>query len=415
MFSQDAFHVLENAVNRQAAPLELVAAALLGLFGITICSHVLLRSGSLKQVFHRTMRGMAALAWLLPVAAVFALCGVSFFAISPQQTPVFPTAIAQQQTPQSRATVQHFINNSHRIVSSIATPMRRPGMVRHSPPPRARFPLPPPPAPYSAAIPIRWTSAMSDGPPFDNVRNVAQVRNAQSATVGGDAKNSDSTDDVCCLDVSITPAVQIAEGGPGRGLEVTPAGSTSPATKKLQPSDTNARLPDWVTPKTVDLPNRQLIVVDGGIAGSAQVAAAAARTEAIAAIRDDFARAFPGAKHWQPPEGLLMREAERRSFIEPITRHTLSSGTPFQVFRAYYQVELSPAVRTRLYPHWKSEVVDQRLWRLGGLAGLLTLTFATAATYFRLDDRTAGHYRRRLKLAAVSVIAAAGMAAAAVL
>jgi hypothetical protein len=41
----------------------------------------------------------------------------------------------------------------------------------------------------------------------------------------------------------------------------------------------------------------------------------------------------------------------------------------------------------------------------------LTLTFATGAAYFRLDERTHGRYRGRLKLAAVAIISA-GVAAA---
>jgi uncharacterized protein YegP (UPF0339 family) len=45
----------------------------------------------------------------------------------------------------------------------------------------------------------------------------------------------------------------------------------------------------------------------------------------------------------------------------------------------------------------------------------LTLTFGTLASYFRLDERTAGRYRWRLKLAAFSVIAAGGAAAASLL
>ena len=52
-----------------------------------------------------------------------------------------------------------------------------------------------------------------------------------------------------------------------------------------------------------------------------------------------------------------------------------------------------------------------RLEALGGVVALLTLTFATGAAYFRLDERTHGRYRGRLKLAAVAIIGA-GVAAA---
>jgi hypothetical protein len=65
--------------------------------------------------------------------------------------------------------------------------------------------------------------------------------------------------------------------------------------------------------------------------------------------------------------------------------------------------------------NWKQDVVPGRLEALGGFAALLTLTFATGAAYFRLDDRTHGRYRGRLKLAAVAIIGAGAAAAAALI
>jgi hypothetical protein len=108
----------------------------------------------------------------------------------------------------------------------------------------------------------------------------------------------------------------------------------------------------------------------------------------------------------------VRNQAVRRTHVERIDRKTRSTGTPFHVYRAHNQVELSPAVRNALFPLWKEQIVARRLSALGGLAGLLTLCFGTVAAYFRLDERTAGHYRRRLKLAAVSLVSAGGLAAA---
>ncbi len=159
----------------------------------------------------------------------------------------------------------------------------------------------------------------------------------------------------------------------------------------------------------------RLAVVTGEIGATVEEAVANARKAAIDLVRVDFAATFPQVAGWRPPASVVANSAIRQTFVEEVDRKTVSSGTPFRVYRGYNQVELSPSVRNQIYPLWRTEVVDRRIWALGGLAGLLTLTFATLSAYFRLDARTTGLYRRRLKLAAVSVIAAGGLAAATLL
>jgi hypothetical protein len=184
------------------------------------------------------------------------------------------------------------------------------------------------------------------------------------------------------------------------------------ATSSVEPSTT---LPTWVTQKEeVVAGKKRLTVVPGEIGGTVEEAEASARTAAVDVARDDFVAAFPQARGWEAPARTVGAVAIRREFVEAIDRKT-SSGTAFRVFRAYNEVERSPAVRKQIFPLWKEEVVGRRILALGGLGALLTLTFGTLAVYFRLDDRTSGLYRRRLKLAAVSVIAAGGFAAATLL
>jgi hypothetical protein len=76
------------------------------------------------------------------------------------------------------------------------------------------------------------------------------------------------------------------------------------------------------------------------------------------------------------------------------------------VYRAYHQVELSSAVNAQLLTGWKQEVLPRRLEGLVGVLAMLTLTFATGAAYFRLDDRTQGRYRLPLKVGAAAIIGA---------
>jgi hypothetical protein len=85
------------------------------------------------------------------------------------------------------------------------------------------------------------------------------------------------------------------------------------------------------------------------------------------------------------------------------------------VQRAYYQIEISPEVYNNFRAEWTAGAVNERLKGLGAFGGFLTLLFATLAGYLRLDDRTKGAYRGRLRVAAVSLIIAAGVAAATVI
>lgn len=180
--------------------------------------------------------------------------------------------------------------------------------------------------------------------------------------------------------------------------------------------ESSKTMPSWVNEKEVVLGDDRLVVVTGEIGATVEEAEANARATAVELVRNDFAADFPQSAGWEPPARAIAAMAIRTDpFVEEIDRKTLSSGTAFRVFRAYDQVLLSPVVRKQILPLWRDEVVSRRIWALGGLAGLLTLTFATLAAYFRLDDRTSGLYRRRLKLAAVCVIAAGGFAGATLL
>jgi hypothetical protein len=179
--------------------------------------------------------------------------------------------------------------------------------------------------------------------------------------------------------------------------------------------ESGTTLPEWVQEKDSTADNARFVVVTGEIGSTVEEAATAARSAAIEVVRDDFAASYPQVAGWEPPAPAVGAAAIRRTFVEEIDRKTLSSGVPFRVYRAYDQVELSPVVRRQIFPFWKEEIVDRRILALGGLAGLLTLTFATLAAYFRLDERTSGLFRSRLKLATVCVIAAGGFAAATLL
>ena len=208
-----------------------------------------------------------------------------------------------------------------------------------------------------------------------------------------------------------TPAAQPA--APATAAAPSGAAKSSPTTKAEATADAqDEKLPDWTKTEIVDDGNRKLVSVPGGFEGSQKDAERDSLEAARQVVGDSIQRAYPKVGRWLPSADAVRAESVRHTFVEKIHRKTVSSGTPFIVYRAYQQVELSPEVSSRLLSSWKEQVVPRRLEALGGLAVLLTLTFATGAAYFRLDDRTQGRYRVPLKVAAGAIIGACLAAAA---
>jgi hypothetical protein len=190
-----------------------------------------------------------------------------------------------------------------------------------------------------------------------------------------------------------------------------PSGKTAAAPPAEATTSSDEKRPEWTKAEIVDEGSRKLVVVPGGFAGSEKEAEQDALEAARTVVGKAIQQADPKVGEWLPSAESVRADAVRHTFVEKIHRKTVSTGTPFIVYRAYHQVELSPTVFNQLVSNWKNEVLPGRLEALGGVVALLTLTFATGAAYFRLDERTHGRYRGRLKLAAVAIISA-GVAAA---
>lgn len=79
--------------------------------------------------------------------------------------------------------------------------------------------------------------------------------------------------------------------------------------------------------------------------------------------------------------------------------------------QVYWKLNLNQENRI----HLREAVVTPRLWILGGVFGLLTIIVVALAGYFRLDAKTEGRYRFRLKLATTSLIVGTGIVLTAML
>lgn len=330
----------------------MVAAVVLASFGIVLAGQAYFRSRNLRFSWRTFGVLLASLVWLLPIASILMLFGMYF-------------VVRFQPMRSDRASISH-LNRIHFVRDSIRQAGQRLSRVIHRRDPSPKY--------VAVGGTNLWTSRPTP---------LAEAVDKDSKATAASQPTEIATDGDAKATASVTP-------------------------------DRDPSLPDWVSKSdAVEQPgNRQLVVISTELEGSREEAEAKALNAAAALVGADLATAFPDVRGWQPEPETVRSEAVRLIHVAPIHRKTISSGVPFDVYRAYCQVELSPAVRTHLLAHWKDEVVSGRIAALGGLAGLLTLTFGTVAAYFRLDSRTSGHYRRRLKLAAISIIAAGGVAAA---
>ena len=76
-----------------------------------------------------------------------------------------------------------------------------------------------------------------------------------------------------------------------------------------------------------------------------------------------------------------------------------------QIVQVYWNLHLSLAMCEKI----QQQATLPRVWLVGGFFGLLALIAFGASTYFRLDARTFGKFRTRLKLATTSLIVAGGL------
>lgn len=101
----------------------------------------------------------------------------------------------------------------------------------------------------------------------------------------------------------------------------------------------------------------------------------------------------------------IVKQTEEQRGVETVGNYRNDAS------KVYWQLDLASKNRAEL----REAVVAPRLWVLGGAFGLIAVVLAAVAGYFRLDARTEGRYRFRLKLATMSLIVGVGLVVTAVL
>jgi len=217
----------------------------------------------------------------------------------------------------------------------------------------------------------------------------------------------------------VAPDPMSIPGGATRILgpeEIPPRGITAPPVEASRPSPAVpaepvavATTPEWVEAGTVREGDRTFVVVSGQQFADAAAAWQDAIGRAAQVVYQDFVSAFRPSGQWLFTPNDAEAVAIRDSFTEEIRR--TAGENEFTVYRTYLKVELSPAVRQAIEPIWRGQVSTSRSVITGSLLALLTVVCAVLAGYFRLDDRTAGRYRWRLRFGSVAAVGLAAVAA----
>ena len=105
-------------------------------------------------------------------------------------------------------------------------------------------------------------------------------------------------------------------------------------------------------------------------------------------VRDDFDERhqspFQRTGHRLLSDERLVQFAVKRRYLERIDQDFGTFSAP--MCRLWMQVEVSPLVRTAIYPDWKSAVVGNRAILIGAVLALLTLSANALALFGRLKN-----------------------------
>jgi hypothetical protein len=159
------------------------------------------------------------------------------------------------------------------------------------------------------------------------------------------------------------------------------------------------------------------VVIEGSPKVTPEEAIASALAKAAGFLKQEHAKVYGEHGQWNLPLTVVRDHAQVDLFVEPYKVVTAGEPQGITTNRAFVLISLSPEVRQQVYLTWREQIVERRLWAFGGggVFALATLIVGAGAGYLRLDTLSHGAYRRRLKLAAVSLIVAGGLAVAAVL
>lgn len=174
---------------------------------------------------------------------------------------------------------------------------------------------------------------------------------------------------------------------------------------------TAPEFPSWVTEPNVTKGDVQHYVLKSQLWSTQEEARRELLPQATALVRRDFDQRHKGLLDsirpysWNPDR--IFELAVKRQFVEHVQNDFGNFNAGMN--RVYWQVELSPVVRSDLYPEWRTAVTRNRMLAVGAALSLLTLLSTMTSTMTTLRRK---FQPRRVMPYAVPAFSAAAWVAA---
>lgn len=194
--------------------------------------------------------------------------------------------------------------------------------------------------------------------------------------------------------------VQIAKAQPseiplpaGPLVAPKPQAAKTPSKSVAQPKQPEA-LPEWVQSglkhsreTQSDLLENSRLVFESGLYTTQEEALHDSLVKASFKLQQNLQAHYPVAKTQISPEQ-VRHSAIRRTYYQTVEHDfgdVLKTGEPLKqkMYRAYVEVEDSPAVRKIFFTKWKLQTGNRRVAWLGGAFGLITALCVGVSLYLR--------------------------------
>ena len=151
-------------------------------------------------------------------------------------------------------------------------------------------------------------------------------------------------------------------------------------------SGTSGVLPGWVRDGNTSAGDVKRMVYSSQLWSTEAEARHELSALAAASVRADFEERHKGplervGRRFLTDERIT-NLAVKQQYVEHIEQDFGKFSAPMN--RLWWQVEISPAVRTELYPAWKAAVTGNRAISVGAILALLTLAANSIALFFQL-------------------------------
>ncbi len=195
---------------------------------------------------------------------------------------------------------------------------------------------------------------------------------------------------------SVSPWRPNPPSKPSSPLAITPV-PTDDRTRTTS-ADGLTQRPAWVDqPSTVDGIGERIAIASQQYT-TREEAEQELSSRATELLLRDLQKLYPGTSPqsaWHPADEDVKRHAVKQQYVEVVERDFGNFFSP--MYRVWWQVELSPEVRTEFLPAWRQGLTANRIRRVGVVVSTFVLAASLLAIYHRLNVRTQGAWQSGLK------------------